>query len=140
MGVVSTEDPENYVPQNVKYNSPIRRDLEEELRRKNLSYKEITIYHNDPYYNVYETSEKNVKKTSEKTARIPVPEGFLFFVFHPEKGDVKDCYYFPNLVDYEVLKGEQPTYKHFPKEYRVEDLKEWFVSPRSKRGKPSRTK
>lgn len=122
-GVVSTQDSENYTPQNIKYNSPIRRDLEDALRSKGLKYKEISIYHDDCMCNV--TARVNSR---DKEFRIPIPEGFIFLTF-AEDGEIGDTYYFPNLVDYEELKGDRPNYAHFLDLYRIQNLSEWFLLP-----------
>ena len=123
VGVISTKDSENYVPQNVKYNSPIRRDLEADLSDKRLSYKEICIYHNNFMYDV----TARVKK-KDVNYNIPVPEGFLFLTF-AESGEIQDVYYFPNFIDYEALKAHQPNYKHFPALYRLPNLSQLFLVP-----------
>lgn len=123
VGKISTKDSENYVPQNIKYNSPIRRDLEADLSNKKLSYKEICIYHNNFMYDV----TARVKK-KDVNYRIPIPEGFLFLTF-AESGEIQDVYYFPNLIDYEALKAHQPTYKHFPALYRLPHLSQLFLVP-----------
>jgi hypothetical protein len=122
-GKISTKDSENYVPQNVKYNSPIRRDLEADLSNKRLSYKEICIYHNNFMYDV----TARVKK-KDKNYNIPIPEGFLFLTF-AEGGEIQDVYYFPNFIDYEELKAHQPDYKHFPALYRLPNLSQLFLVP-----------
>ena len=128
-GLISTLDSENYVPQNIKYNSPIRRDLEEDLRSERLTYKEISIYH--------EKSEQNVTarvKGKDKDFRLPIPEGFLVIVFSKELQAIR-TYYFPNLVDYEELIGNAPDYKHFRELYRIEDLSDWLLIPEVTVGK-----
>lgn len=120
-GLISTKDAENYVPQNIKYNHPIRSSLEQDLRKKKLSYKEISIYHSEFMYDV---------SAGQNRYRIPIPEGFLFFSF-TEKGDIQDSYYFPNLVDFEKLK-EEANYGNFIKFhelYRFKNLSEWFLVP-----------
>jgi len=120
-GEVSTDDPENYVPQNEKYNSPIRRDLESELRKKKLKYKEISIYHSNCIYKVKDYYGNNY--------RIPVPEGFLFITFNKD-GEIsnENTYYFPNLVDYNTLRNSKP-YKTLRTHYRISNLSEWFLLP-----------
>lgn len=122
-GLISTHDSENYVPQNIKYNSPIRRDMEADLRTKKLSYKEISIYHNNFMYNV--TARVRGKDVNYN---IPIPEGFLFLIF-AEGGEIQDTYYFPNFVDYEALKGSRPNYQHFPALYQIPNLSQWFLIP-----------
>ena len=122
-GLISTRDPENYVPQNIKYNSPIRRDLEDELHKRKLSYKEISIYHQDKMYYVTDVNGKQFANP------IPIPEGFLLLTF-TENNEIQDTYYFPNLVDYEQFKTDRtPYYAHIPARYRVSHLSQWFLIP-----------
>lgn len=126
-GITSTRDAENYVPQNEKYNSPIRRDLENQLRSEGLKYKEIAIYHSD-------CEHEATTSSSKRNFRIPVPEGFLLMTYS-EDGEIQKTYYFPNLIDYEdlsnhpPLKGENNIYERFKDYYCIEELAEWFFNP-----------
>jgi len=124
-GLVSTKDPENFVPQNQIYNSPIRRDLEERLRAEGLVYKELSIYHRECQYPV-----RAQVKSQSKHFKIPIPEGFIFLALNKES-EIKEAYYFPNFVDYKkIFTGQSGTQcAYFSNLYKITDLTEWFWNP-----------
>ena len=57
---LSTKDPENFVPQNKKFNRYIREQLEDYFRKKKLNYRDIAIYNRNNLYTV--TINKKDKK------------------------------------------------------------------------------
>jgi len=124
-GLSSTKDPENYVPQNEVYNSPVRRDLEDYFRQKGWTYKEISIYHRDCQYPI--TARV---RAQDKSYRIPIPEGFVLMALN-KNSEIQQTYYFPNFVDYNSLMiGQAGTLKnYFAGLYRIDDLQEWFWNP-----------
>jgi hypothetical protein len=124
-GLESTKDPENFVPQNQVYNSPVRRDLEDDFRRKGLTYKEISIYHRNCQYPV--TARV---KSKNQAYNIPIPEGFVLLALNNDSA-IQDAYYFPNFVNYGTLMGLQSgtQMSYFSKLYRITNLQEWFWNP-----------
>ncbi len=125
-GKISTKDPENYVAQHAKYNSPLRRDLVE-LRYHGTAYtyKEISVYHLDCLYNVTITD----KKAPKPKVRVPVPEGFVLIIFKLND-DIETMYYFPNFIDYdEVKRNLSVTHQPWYAPYEITALSDWFVIP-----------
>lgn len=124
-GISSTKDPENYVPQNEVYNSPVRRDFEDYYRKKGWTYKEISIYHRNCQYPI--TARV---RAQDKSYTVPIPEGFVLIALNKDS-EIQEAYYFPNFVDYNsMMSGQAGTLKdYFSSLYRIDDLQEWFWNP-----------
>lgn len=123
-GTTSTLDPENYAPQNIKFNSPIRRDLEDKMREKKKQYKEISVYHPSCIYDVFEKNNGKGKKY-----QMPIPEGFIILVYGKDNS-VEESYYFPNFIDYEDFKTQSShQYASVAKKFAIDGLSQWFVIP-----------
>lgn len=124
-GLISTKDPENFVPQNQIYNHPVRRDLEDRLRKKGLIYKELSIYHRDCNYLV-----RAQVRGKSKNFRIPIPEGFIFLALN-KNSEIQEAYYFPNFVLYDkIFSGQSGTQcAYFSNLYKITNLTDWFWNP-----------
>lgn len=113
-GILSTCDPNNYVPQNWYYNEHIRNPLVARIRNGGGSYKEFSLYHHSPYM----------------TNDVRIPEAFIFVELYD--GKPKSAYFFPNLVAYEYLKFEnrhKSKYLDYLDLFRINALIEYFFNP-----------
>ncbi len=114
IGILSTYDPDNFVPQNSFYNRNIRNHLVARIRNAGGEYKEISLYHHTPYL----------------TDGIRIPEAFIFIELYDGKAD--SAYFFPNFIAYEALDFEKQfnsNYLNFLELFRVNALIEYFFIP-----------
>lgn len=113
-GTLSTDDPNNFVPQNSYYNQWIRGPLVARIRSGGGSYRELSLYHHTPY---------TIK--DEK-----IPEAFIFVELYD--GEPESAYFFPNLVAYKFLDFEKPhksNYLNYLDLFRINPLIEYFFNP-----------
>ncbi|MDI9637881.1 hypothetical protein QM565_19320 [Geitlerinema splendidum] len=113
-GTLSTSDIDNFVPQNSFYNRHIRNHLVNKIRIAGGEYKEISLYHQNPY----------------KTGETRIPEAFIFIELYD--GNAETAYFFPNLIAYEALdfeKSYKSNYLNFLELFRVNDLIDYFYIP-----------
>lgn len=80
---------ENYTPQVSFYNQHIRNPLVGHIRQKEGTYKEISIFDDEPAH-------------IDGGTRLPI--GFVFMEFYNHKKE--KAYYFPNLIAYKAVEGE----------------------------------
>lgn len=113
-GLLSSYDPDNFVPQNSFYNRHIRNPLVNMIRSSGGEYKEISLYHQSPLM----------------TNDTRIPEAFVFIELYD--GKAEKAYFFPNFISYEALEFEKPyksNYLNFLDLFRVNDLIDYFYIP-----------
>ena len=100
---------ENYTPQVSFYNQHIRNPLVKRIRQNEGSYKEISIYDDDPTH-------------IDGGTRLPI--GFIFMEFYNHKR--ARTYYFPNSIAYKSVEDENGDilegYEKFCKFFEINDV------------------
>ncbi|MBY0501630.1 MAG: hypothetical protein K2P93_06480 [Alphaproteobacteria bacterium] len=115
-GILSTNDPDNLVPQNRFYNRYIRNPLVQRIRSAGIGgeYREISFYYHTPHV----------------TNKTKIPEAFIFIELY--NGTPEAAYFFPNLIDYEALDFEKlsrSNYLNYLDLFRINELISYFYIP-----------